>query len=103
MCGTNSTLSGKSWELGVPPDCLVPCQGWGLFQECVSAFPTCFDVGIFSVTQCVGVTQLVSGFLSERIDLFSSEHSVYPWEEGNSGASYVAILVQSPFKSSLYI
>ena len=99
MCSPNHFLLRENLQAGgsLPISSAVMVVGSmaSLFQH--------FDMGIFSLTQCVGVTQLVSGFLSERIDLFSSEHSVYPWEEGNSGASYVAILVQSPFKSSLYI
>ena len=48
----------------------VCLSGWGLWGESVSAFLTLFDVGFFfffSFAQCVGVTQLVSGFISERI------------------------------------
>lgn len=30
--------------------CISLCQGWGLWWECVSDFPTCFDVSIFSLT-----------------------------------------------------
>lgn len=39
----------------------------GGFDESVSAFSTCLDVGIFLITPRVGVTQLVSAFLSEII------------------------------------
>lgn len=35
----------------------------GVASETVSGFSTHFIVDIFSVTQCVGVTQLGSGFL----------------------------------------
>lgn len=55
--------------------------------------PVDFDVGIFSVIQCIGVTQLVSVFLSVGIAPFEAVYSVCPWEEVNSGSSYVTILV----------
>lgn len=50
-----------------------------------------------SNTQCVGVAQLVSVFLSEGIAPCVAADSVCPWEEVSLGA-YVAILVgNSPF------
>ena len=56
-------------------------------------FPTHFDVGIFSLSQYVGVTQLVS-FMG--IALFVAIHSaVHPWKEENSGISYVTLLIWS--------
>lgn len=44
-------------------NCMAHCWG-GVYGERVSAFPNFFNVGIFLVTQCVGVF-LVSGFFSE--------------------------------------
>lgn len=41
-----------------------------------------FNVDIFSVPQCITVTQLVSGFLLEEIALCVAIHLVCPWEEG---------------------
>lgn len=82
-----------SWEF--LPDGVVLCWGWGFWQECVSAFPIGFDVGVFSVAQNVRVTQLVCGFFSERIALCVAVYLLWPWEEANSGASYVTIWVQS--------
>lgn len=67
MWGPNHQGEAGSWRF--PPDCVTPRQGWGLWQEFVSAFPICFHVGIFSFVWCVGVTQLVSVFFSERIFL----------------------------------
>lgn len=43
--------------------------GGGVYSESVSAFPTRFNVGIFSFIQCVGVIQLLSGFRLEGIAL----------------------------------
>ena len=60
---------------------------------CFSALPTHFDVGIFSVTQCVGVTQFFSRFLSREMDPCEIVYSVNLWEEGESGAPYLATLV----------
>ena len=34
--------------------------GWDLWPEYVSSFLICFNMGIFSVAQCIGVTQVVS-------------------------------------------
>lgn len=70
--------------------CLL-CQGWGLWQGCFSAFPTHFDVAIFSVTWSVVDTQLVSGFFSEEIALFVAIQLVCAWEEGNSQAFCVLV------------
>ena len=83
---------GKAGSWNFPPNCVALCWQWGLLQECV----TSFDISLFSVTQCVGVTQPISGSLSERIAPCVAVYLVHPWEEGYSGASYVAIFVQSP-------
>lgn len=40
--------AAESWMF--PPDCMALCRGWSLWQEYVSAFPTCFNAGIFSFT-----------------------------------------------------
>lgn len=45
-------------------------------------------MGIFSVTQCIGVTQLVSIFFSKGIGLCVAVHSVHLLEEEKSEASY---------------
>ena len=79
---------GEAWNWGFPPDCMVLCCGQGLWQECVSAFPAHFSVGIFSVTHCAGVSQLVSRVLSEGIDPCVAVGLLCPWVEGESEASY---------------
>ena len=53
-------------------------------------------MGFSSVAQCVGVTQLVSGFLSERIVQCVAIDLVCLSEEVSSGASCVAMLDQNP-------
>lgn len=35
-----------------PLNCMLLCQRWGLWSECVSALSTCFVVGFFSFTPC---------------------------------------------------
>lgn len=59
---------------------------------------TCsFNVRIFSVAQIIAGTRLVFRFLSEEVApcVAQGVHCVCPWEEGNSEASYVTILVKS--------
>lgn len=43
-------------------------------------------MSFLSFAQCVGVTQLVSGFLSEDTALYVAGDSVCPWEEMSLGA-----------------
>ena len=43
---------------------------------------THFDVGVFSFTQCVRVTQLVSEFLSQVIAPCIAVHSVFSGKRG---------------------
>lgn len=83
----------ESWRFC--PDSLALCWGQGLWGTCVLAFPNCFNVGIFPFTPCVGVTQLIYEFLSEEISPLVAVHSVHLWMEGSSGASCVALLVNS--------
>ena len=77
----------------ISPGWKALCWGWALQWMCFSALPTHFDVGIFSVTQCVGVTQFFSRFLSREMDPCEIVYSVNLWEEGESGAPYLATLV----------
>lgn len=63
---------GETRELGVSSWLYGTLPGWRFWWECVSAFPTHFEatyVCIFSFPWCVGITQLVSQFLSEEISL----------------------------------
>lgn len=62
-------------------------RGRGLWWKCVSAFPIHFYVGIFSVSLCVQVTQLVTSYLSEGIDPCVAVYSVCPWESQKSPIS----------------
>ena len=97
------TPQGEAGSWGFLPNCVMLCQGWSLWWECVSALLTCFDIGVFSFSQCVGVAQLVSGSLSEGIAPCIAVDLVCLWEDMCSGATYVAILVDSLFLSSFSV
>ena len=56
---------------------IVRCCTGGLWHKCVSAFPTHFNVGIFSIVQYAGATQLISVSLSEGTDLCVAVYSVH--------------------------
>lgn len=43
------TLQGEAGSCEFLLDCTSLCQGWGLWQECVSAFPTSFNAGFFLI------------------------------------------------------
>lgn len=73
------------------PDCRSLYMRWSIWWDCVSASSTCFDVGFSLFIQCVGVSQLALGFLSEEIVPYVAVDVVCLWEM-NSGNSYVAIL-----------
>lgn len=69
---------------------------FGLQRGSQSAPPyVWFQCGCFLSHQCTAVTQLVSGSLSKDIASCVAIYLVCPWEEGNSGASYVSIFVKS--------
>ena len=79
MCSPNHFLLRENLQAGgsLPISSAVMVVGSmaSLFQH--------FDMGIFSLTQCVGVTQLVSGFLLEGIALCVAVYSVNLEEERN--------------------
>lgn len=68
------------------------CTEGGIYGKSVSAFPTCFSVGIFPFAQSVGATSPISGFLLEGIFPCVAVDSVCLWEEMRSGDSYVPTL-----------
>lgn len=96
----------KSGALEMCPNTLLIRKGLGVdgfrkiikhysgvgFIVTVSPFTVHFHMGIFSVAECVGVTQAISKLLSEATDLCVAVNSVHPWKEGNSGVSCVTIL-----------
>lgn len=89
--------SGESWAQGFLSDSKVLCLEWGLWCECVSAFPTHCDVDVFSIVPCTRLSQLVSGFLSEGVDLcVDGSFSMCPREKGAPGASFSTISLVSP-------
>ena len=92
-----SSRSLKSWglDVGFKPFASQgesrswgPSQLYGLWQHwglCLT-LSYCFQCRFFSSVGCVGVPQLVSGFLSEGIVPSVAMHPVCLWEGGNSGA-----------------
>ena len=86
--------SGCSQELEIPSQ--VHCARSVVYSDFVSQpfLPTSVWV-FFPFARCVGVTQLASGFLSERIAPCVAVHWVCLWEEGNWGTACVTILVWS--------
>lgn len=99
MCSLSPLLLSE--KLGIGGSLLiVQCNARGeAYGKCLSVFPTHFDVGMFSVIQCVGIVQLVSGFFSKRIAPYVAVYLVYAWEGGNSGASYITIMVKNKIKT----
>lgn len=87
-------FSGRRWELGVPFRLYGAVLGLGFMATLCLSLSTLFSAGIFSVTQCIGVTQLVSGFPTEGSAPCVAVYMVRPWEEGNLGDFYVAILIK---------
>lgn len=61
-----------------------------VYGESVSDFPSCFDVDVFSFASCVGVTQLISGFLFAELLSCSYRFSMSVGS-CESGASHVTI------------
>lgn len=84
MCSPNPSFLREAWSWEFPSCCMVLCQGWGLCQECVSAFPTHFDVGIFSFTW-YGSHSASFWTFSEGNAPSVAIHWVYPREEGSPG------------------
>lgn len=62
-----------------------------MVRVCLSV-PYSWQSGFFSFTECVGVSQLVSGFLIDGIAQCAAVDLMCPWEGVSSGAFYVAIL-----------
>ena len=83
--------------LRFPPDYGFCCCGWGLWLDCVSAFPTYFNVvSSLSFVWCeeVALTVLVFVlfcFFSEEVVLYIAVGSVRPWEKMSSGYSHITI------------
>lgn len=65
-CGLQIKNKHFLFEAGEAPDSAVLFLGCGLWQELVSAFSTCFDVDIFSVSQCVCVA--ISVWISLQVN-----------------------------------
>lgn len=75
-------LLGEELGVGSSLSIVWYCHG------CVSAFPSCFNVGDVAV----GLAQLFSGFLLEGVALCLAEDLLCPWKQVNSGGSCLSIL-----------
>ena len=83
------------WEAGnwrLSPDCMYDAalEVRQMASICRSFLPILMWVSFLSFD--VGIMQLVFRFLWKRIVPSVAVYSVYSWEGGNSGASYVIIL-----------
>lgn len=87
--------SGRIWELWVSFWLYVAVPGVEFMARVCLKLSCQFWCGYFLVWPIVGVTQLVSRFLSERIALCVTVDLVCLWKELNSGALYVIILNQN--------
>lgn len=71
---------------------LLSCRCMG---RDISALPTCFEAGIFSLPSCAGAAQLVCESLSQGTVLCVAVDLVCLRELVTSGASYVALMDQN--------
>lgn len=79
-----SLLGCPKWSVNPSPlreklqvlNSLLIVPGVDLWQDCVSASPLCFSMVSFLLTQCAGVTQLVSGFLQRNCSICSYRFGV---------------------------
>lgn len=78
--------SRRSWELESLP-VVRHCAGHGVYSKSVSQPFLSISIWIFSVTEGIGVIQLVSRFLSEEISLCVVVYLVHLWQEKNSRVS----------------
>ena len=70
-------------------------QGWVLWQDCIPACPTHFDVVFFSFAQCVVIAQPACRYFSEEIFPYLAVDLVCLQEEVSSGSSCVTVLNQN--------
>ena len=88
---------GEAWGCEFPPNYGSPHCGWGLLQDFDLACSICFYVGLFPpFGRCIGVAQLVLGFLSDEIVSHIAVDLVCPLEAVNSGSFYVTIFNWNP-------
>lgn len=69
------------------------CARGEVYGESVSQPFLPVSMWLFSFTQSVRVTHLVSGFLSEGVAVCVGVNLVHLWEQGSSGATYFIIQV----------
>ena len=90
-------FSGRIQRWEFPPDCMALRWGYGLWLECVSAFPTHFNVDIFLINlMCRNHPASFWIFFTGNCYVCSCTFSA-SLRVGSSGASYVASLSSVPF------
>lgn len=85
------TPQGEAWDFEFPPDCGVAAPAVGLWQDCVSASPTCLHVGCPRSSVCRSCLASVWG-LGFSQEIIPYVDSVCLWEKVSSGSFYVTIL-----------
>lgn len=92
MCGSSLSLLREKLSVGDSLPITWHCVRGGIYDENVSQ--PFLPVFIRVCSQLSDVS-LVSGYLSKGITPRVAVYLVHPWEEGNSGASCVTILIWS--------
>lgn len=94
MCGPNPCFSGRSWVLGFPFSSWDTVPGVGVIGRVCLRLSYLFPCEYFlSCSMWRSQSNIVSGFFSEGIAPHIALYFVLSLEEGNSGDSYVTILV----------
>ena len=74
------------WGYGENKFCVLLCQEWDLWRDCVPASPACFDGELLSFTQCVGVAWLGFSFFFRGNYSICTADPGCPWEEMSLGS-----------------
>ena len=70
------TPQGESLEFEFPPNCGLPHQGWGLWQDCVSAFPTCLVWFLSHLPDVKGLRCHFLGFFQRNSSIYNCRCSI---------------------------
>lgn len=87
MRASTSHSSGRNCIFEIFPDCGLPCQGWGFWQDHILLLH-CGPLNIC----CEGDIQLVFRSFSQGIILYVAVDLVRLWKEIISGSSYTTML-----------
>lgn len=67
---------GEALDFEFHPDCRLLHWDWSLWWNCISASPTCFDVSLLSLAQCIAVAETAFRFFRGICSIFSCRFSV---------------------------